>query len=159
MTMQITYDNSGGQPRQPPRPPRRVLWGPQSSDEMGVVWLKVVPVHDDGCGRPDADDAAGVPAGGHRRAAAMRGQRRTGRWVAHSFLARDICRRESSKEAVAELEEALRLKPGDAETHSNLGTRSTVARPRRRGDAAHLREAARLAPARRSARISISATC
>jgi mono/diheme cytochrome c family protein len=38
----ITYDNSAGNRRNPTRPPKRVTWGEQSTDEMGSVGLRVV---------------------------------------------------------------------------------------------------------------------
>jgi mono/diheme cytochrome c family protein len=38
----IRYDNSDGNPRNPSRPPRRVTWGEQSTDEMGSLTLQVV---------------------------------------------------------------------------------------------------------------------
>ena len=38
------YDNSDRNPRNPNTPPQRVLFGPRSSDEMGDLWLQVVPV-------------------------------------------------------------------------------------------------------------------
>jgi hypothetical protein len=38
----ITYDNSADNPRNPNRPPARVTWGEQSTDEMGAMGLQVV---------------------------------------------------------------------------------------------------------------------
>ena len=43
LAMEFTYDNSAGNPRNPHDPPRRVLYGPESSDEMGDLWIQVVP--------------------------------------------------------------------------------------------------------------------
>ena len=43
LAMEYTYDNSSDNPRNPHRPPRRVLYGPGSSDEMGDLWIQVVP--------------------------------------------------------------------------------------------------------------------
>lgn len=40
----IRYDNSTGNPRNPSNPPKRVQWGEQSLDEMGSVTLQVVTV-------------------------------------------------------------------------------------------------------------------
>jgi tetratricopeptide (TPR) repeat protein/mono/diheme cytochrome c family protein len=40
--MEFTYDNSEGNPRNPDRPPRRVLLGEDSTDEMGNLWLQVL---------------------------------------------------------------------------------------------------------------------
>jgi Flp pilus assembly protein TadD len=43
--MEITYDNSAANRRNPHSPPRRVTWGQKSSDEMGDLWIQVVPRH------------------------------------------------------------------------------------------------------------------
>lgn len=43
LTMEYTYDNSAGNRRNPQLPPVRVHWGQNSSDEMGDLWLQVVP--------------------------------------------------------------------------------------------------------------------
>ena len=50
LTMRYTYDNSEGNKRNPQRPPQRVHWGQNSSDEMGDLWIQVVPRS-----QPDAD--------------------------------------------------------------------------------------------------------
>jgi hypothetical protein len=42
--MEFTYDNSAGNPRNPNQPPRRVMWGPGSTDEMAALHISVVPV-------------------------------------------------------------------------------------------------------------------
>lgn len=42
ITMRYVYDNSAGNPRNPNRPPRRVTYGPNSTDEMGDLILQVV---------------------------------------------------------------------------------------------------------------------
>ncbi|HXI39829.1 MAG TPA: tetratricopeptide repeat protein [Bryobacteraceae bacterium] len=41
--MRIEYDNSAENPRNPNHPPKRVLNGDRSEDEMGHVWLQVLP--------------------------------------------------------------------------------------------------------------------
>jgi tetratricopeptide (TPR) repeat protein len=43
ITMQFTYDNSDANVRNPNHPPKRVVYGPQSSDEMGDLWLQLLP--------------------------------------------------------------------------------------------------------------------
>ena len=43
LTMRYTYDNSAENLRNPNHPPRRVTFGPQSTDEMGELWLQVLP--------------------------------------------------------------------------------------------------------------------
>jgi tetratricopeptide (TPR) repeat protein len=41
VSMQYVYDNSAGNPRNPQQPPKRVLWGQQSQQEMGDLWLQM----------------------------------------------------------------------------------------------------------------------
>jgi tetratricopeptide (TPR) repeat protein len=43
LTTRFTYDNSAANPRNPHRPPARVVWGQNTTDEMGDVWLQVIP--------------------------------------------------------------------------------------------------------------------
>lgn len=43
LSMEYSYDNSQENVRNPSRPPRRVTYGPQSSDEMGDLWVQVLP--------------------------------------------------------------------------------------------------------------------
>ena len=43
ISMRYTYDNSAGNPRNPHRPPARVVWGQNTSDEMGDLWMQVIP--------------------------------------------------------------------------------------------------------------------
>src|SRR5258706_1599689 len=43
IAMRYTYDNSAANPRNPHQPPARVIWGQNTSDEMGDLWLQIVP--------------------------------------------------------------------------------------------------------------------
>ena len=43
LDMHYTYDNSADNPRNPSTPPRRVIYGQQTSDEMAELWLQVLP--------------------------------------------------------------------------------------------------------------------
>ena len=45
--MEFTYDNSSGNPRNPNSPPRRIVWGPGSGDEMAGLHLAVAPANED----------------------------------------------------------------------------------------------------------------
>ncbi|HEY6346181.1 MAG TPA: cytochrome c [Bryobacteraceae bacterium] len=45
MDVRLVYDNSADNARNPSNPPKRVLWGEQSFDEMGSVTLQIVAVH------------------------------------------------------------------------------------------------------------------
>lgn len=42
LTMRFTYDNSADNPRNPNRPPKRVRYGLQSTDEMGELWFQLL---------------------------------------------------------------------------------------------------------------------
>jgi Flp pilus assembly protein TadD len=46
LRLELVYDNSADNAANPNQPPRRVIWGPSSRDEMGDVWIKVVPVRE-----------------------------------------------------------------------------------------------------------------
>lgn len=43
ISMRYQYDNSAANPRNPHHPPQRVRGGNQSTDEMGHLWLQVLP--------------------------------------------------------------------------------------------------------------------
>ncbi len=43
VTMRYTYDNSTNNIRNPHQPPRRVQYGVQATDEMGELWLQLLP--------------------------------------------------------------------------------------------------------------------
>ena len=43
IAMRYTYDNSAANARNPHQPPARVVWGQNTSDEMGDLWLQIVP--------------------------------------------------------------------------------------------------------------------
>jgi len=43
VSMRVVYDNSASNPRNPNHPPKRVRAGNRSQDEMGHVWLQVLP--------------------------------------------------------------------------------------------------------------------
>ena len=45
LTMQFAYDNSTNNIRNPNSPPQRVRYGVQSTDEMGELWLQLLPAN------------------------------------------------------------------------------------------------------------------
>jgi Flp pilus assembly protein TadD len=144
LTMRFTYDNSSANPRNPHRPPQRVKWGPQSSDEMGALWLEVLPRRREDISVLTRDyNARSLRA--DTAGAEMQVRTNPADPFAHNFLATKYLQAGRTDEAVAELTEAIRLKPDDAEARSNLA--NAYGRQGRPLDAAReAREAVRLEP-------------
>jgi tetratricopeptide (TPR) repeat protein/mono/diheme cytochrome c family protein len=144
LAMHFTYDNSDGNPRNPHRPAQRVKWGPQSSDEMGALWLDVLPRRD--------EDVASLTRDYNERSlradlsgAEMQVGTSPRDALAHNYLATKYLQAGRVPDAIAQLEEALRLKPDDAEAHSNMA--SALQFQGRLAEALqHAREAQRLKP-------------
>jgi len=47
LTTELVYDNSAANPDNPFSPPQRIVWGNESTDEMGSITLMLVPKEDD----------------------------------------------------------------------------------------------------------------
>ena len=43
LRLRYSYDNSAANPRNPHKPPKRVVYGPNSTDEMAELWIQAVP--------------------------------------------------------------------------------------------------------------------
>jgi tetratricopeptide (TPR) repeat protein len=145
LSMRFTYDNSGANPHNPHKPPARVKWGPKSSDEMGALWLEVIP-------RSGADVAVLTRdyvqrslradiAGAETQVAVSPSDA-----LAHNYLGTKYLQAGRVDEAIAQFEQSIRLKPMDAEAHSNLAT-ALQSRGRLNEAVQHAREAVRLKPA------------
>jgi Flp pilus assembly protein TadD len=144
VTMQYSYDNSAANPHNPNHPSRPVKFGPQSSDEMGDLWLRFVPR------RPE--DARVLAQSYMARelakwivASEQSVRSKPGDASAHHDLGVRYLEAGRLEDAIRELREAIRLRPAFAEAHGNLGSAL-----RNQGHdieaLTHLREAARLAP-------------
>jgi Flp pilus assembly protein TadD len=144
VTMRYTYDNSDGNPRNPHRPPARVMYGPESSDEMGDLWLQLVA---------RSVDETQILATSYREhelekdiAAAERLAARSpaeARW--RNLLGARYVQAGRFGDAVAQLNEAIRLEPSSVEAQFNLA-RALQLRGSLDLAIRHFREAARLAP-------------
>jgi Flp pilus assembly protein TadD/mono/diheme cytochrome c family protein len=117
--MRYVYDNSADNPRNPSSPPRRVRYGGQSTDEMGNLWMQVVPA---------AGDLAALRDDYSRKSA----QRDIDgyEWLVKEYphqagmrraLGAAYLRAGRVPDAVRVLEEAVRLAPRDATVQYNLG--------------------------------------
>jgi tetratricopeptide (TPR) repeat protein len=144
LSMHFTYDNSDRNARNPQRPPQRVKWGPQSTNEMGALWLEVLPRRGEDVAvlmRDDAERSLRADIAGAEMQVAVS----PGDALAHNFLATKYLQAGRVQDATGQLEQALRLKPDDAEAHSNLASALQI--QGRLPDAVqHAREAARLKP-------------
>jgi tetratricopeptide (TPR) repeat protein len=155
LSMRFTYDNSAANPNNRNDPPQRVRSGPRSTDEMGHLWIEVVPRR--------AEDAAVLNADFVRRSlvAAIASAELDVRLdpqlaAAHNVLATRYLQAGRVADAQAQLEEALRVDPRDAEAHSNLGT-VLQARGRLAEGMQHLRTAVQLRPKNDTVRFNLGA--
>jgi len=110
ISMHWHYDNSSSNPRNPHKPPQRVEGGNQSTDEMGHLWLQVLP----------------RGAGDRRREleeALMRHQleKYPHDYAAHLYLGALMLSRLNPTDAVEEIGEAVRINPKQAEGHNWYG--------------------------------------
>ena len=110
VSMRFHYDNSAANPRNPNSPPKRVVGGNQSTDEMGHFWMQVL-VRGNGDGRPVLQESL------------MR--HRLDRYPddAPSLLSLGalLLSRNQSAAAITYLSDALRLAPEDAQGWNNYG--------------------------------------
>jgi tetratricopeptide (TPR) repeat protein len=113
VAMRITYDNSTANPRNPNRPPKLVLTGNRSEDEMGHVWLQVLPKGNSGSGDPRL----------LLQEAAMRRrlEKYPGDFLAHYNLAALLAYGGHLDSAITEYSAALRSEPDSAGAHNALG--------------------------------------
>jgi tetratricopeptide (TPR) repeat protein len=109
LEMRITYDNSADNVRNPSDPPRRVVAGNRSTDEMGHLWIQVLP--------RQRDDRWTLQETFMRR----RLEKYPGDFVAHANLAAALEQRGRGEEAIAEYRQALRARPDSAAVLNNLG--------------------------------------
>lgn len=112
LEMRIVYDNSAQNPRNPNRPPHRVLAGNRSEDEMGHIWLQVVaPPGTKEDIRPAIEEAV----------MKRRLEKYPADFVAHYNLGALMVSRGDFAASVPYLEAALKLEPHNATARNTLG--------------------------------------
>lgn len=115
LAMKYTYDNSADNPRNPNHPPRRVVGGNQTTDEMGHLWIQVLPRRSE----INGEDARMV-----LQEALMQHdlQKYPHDYLANYNLGAVLEARGRLEEAIARYRNALRANPGDATAQNALGT-------------------------------------
>lgn len=114
VSLHYTYDNSAENPLNPNHPPRRVVAGNRSSDEMCHLWLQVLPVN--------FDAAQGDPRMTLQEALARHNiEKNPADFEAHYNLGAMLQARNQLELAIGEYEVAVRLRPEDAVANNALG--------------------------------------
>lgn len=120
LAMEFRYDNSADNPKNPHDPPRRVLYGPESADEMGDLWIQVVPQRGKDLAALKLDFARKETAarlGGYR----FKLERNPEDEKALFGLAGMLAALGQGDEAVRHLERAVHVRPDFALALSDLG--------------------------------------
>jgi len=144
VVMRWTYDNSADNPRNPNRPPKRVTFGQRTSDEMSELWFQVVP-------RSQRERATLVDALRETvRLQNLEGyemmlQATPDNPSLHDDAALLYVEAGKLDRAAAHFGESVRLQPGSAAAHYNLGT-ALLALARRDEARSHFERALQLDP-------------
>src|SRR5215831_7594805 len=115
ISMRFHYDNSAANVRNPNHPPKRVEAGNRATDEMGHLWLQVLP-RGAGDRRLELDEALMR----HRL------EKYPSDFRAHMILGALLLARADGGAATSMAEAAVRIQPKDAEAHNLLGSALTA---------------------------------
>jgi Flp pilus assembly protein TadD len=144
--MRISYDNSTSNPRNPNHPPKRVRTGPRSEDEMGHVWLQVLPKKES-----EEDPRVVLQEALMRR----RLEKYPADFIAYCNLGGILAIRGQYREAASNFEQALRIEPKSATARNGLGA-GLLAGGRFDEAIRELKEALRLDPGHPNARLNLA---
>ena len=111
VAMRIGYDNTAGNPRNPHSPPIRVRAGNRSEDEMGHVWLQVLP---------DTETAVDPRLILQQAVMRRRIEKYPADFVAHFNLGAALQALGRPEEALTFLEASLRIRPSSVTARNNL---------------------------------------
>ena len=120
IAMRFTYDNSAANPRNPYQPPRRIVWGQATTDEMGDLWVQLVAVRNEDTALLGADIANKTRAediAAYTRV--LEGDPTSP--LRHDAVGMLYLQDGRLQDAVRQFRESLRLNPDSASTHYNLG--------------------------------------
>ena len=125
VVVRFVFDNSADNPRNPASPPRRVRFGPRSTDEMAELTLQVLPAN------PAEHSALVLDVARHVGGIFLAGSRQAlaaapGDATLRERIGSDLAAVGEVTEAIQHLEAAVRLAPDRASAHYRLG--ATLAR-------------------------------
>lgn len=113
LSMRYSYDNSAGNPRNPHSPPQRVRAGNRSSEEMGHLWVQVLPR----LPQIDGQDARVVLQEALMR---RRLQKYPADFTAHFNLGAALQNAGRDAEAITSFQKALQTRPNHPAALTNL---------------------------------------
>lgn len=116
VSMRIQYDNSAANPRNPNRPLREVKAGNRSADEMGHVWLQVLPDEE----KSNRDSGVDPRLLLQQAVMARRIEKYPADFVAHFNLGASLQAQGKPEEALPYLTDAVRIRPDSATARNNL---------------------------------------
>ena len=149
VAMRIGYDNTAENPRNPHNPPQEVRAGNRSQDEMGHVWLQVLPTSSTN----DEDPRLILQQALMRR----RIEKYPADFVAHFNLGAALQQLGRPQEALSYLTEAVRIQPANVTARNNLAV-DLFALDRFAPAAQEFRQALALDPGYRNARYNLART-
>ena len=114
LAMRFIYDNSSDNIANPNHPPRQVVAGNRSTDEMAHLWLQVLPRAASG---QNIDPRMVIQEAMARHDI----EKNPGDYEAHYNLAAMLQARGAQSEAIQQFELAVRLRPQDATANNALG--------------------------------------
>jgi len=114
VSMRYHYDNSASNPRNPNQPPRRVRSGNNATDEMGHLWLQVLP-RGPNDRRRELEEAA----------MQHRVEKYPDDYVSYLDLGELRLSRLDTQGALSALETAVRIDPKQSQGHNELGAALT----------------------------------
>ena len=155
LVMDYEYDNSSANRRNPDRPPKRVRWGETSQDEMGDLWVQVLPRSNADRARLLADFGPKVmaeDAAGYEKM--LEADPQSAR-LHEAAAAIDLLLGKADT-AQAHLEASLRINPDSAEAHYNLAI-ALVRRGQLPDAESHLRRTLQIQPDHVAAHVNLGA--
>ncbi len=114
ISMRFHYDNSAANPRNPNQPPRRVRAGNDATDEMGHLWLQLLP-RGPGDRRRELEEAA----------MQHRVEKYPDDYVSYLDLGELKLSRLDTQGALSSFETAVRVDPTQSQGHNELGAALT----------------------------------